>query len=76
MAAWEGDPMMMTVTAHDRAEWLRMADAVEKGGAASLAAGLRRVADETEMELRAFDAWKETYRAWLVFGDDARRDER
>jgi hypothetical protein len=72
------NPMPMTPTAHEKAEWARFAQAAYGAGltwlghrysaAAALPVG-------ATMATGAFDFMQRVYRAWLVSGLDAAKDE-
>jgi hypothetical protein len=63
------EPMVMTVTDHERREWSRMAQAAyavdrnDVGHRYSVASAILK-----ETDVRTFDALMNGYRAWLVFG--------
>lgn len=63
---------MITPNAHERSEWMRMADALDAVDNYTDAAKFRVAASNdgclSSMTVTRFDALQSQYRAWLVFG--------
>lgn len=65
-------PASVTVTAHEKAEWSRFAQAAYAAGSNSTGhrfSALAALPDGSRMTSSVFDSVQYTYRAWLVFGE-------